>query len=120
MKGRVYSVSEDLDEVEKKKALKELKLGYMNLSEELFDQAKMDFVLALQYDSKCADAYWGLMLEKCQIRSENDLFINPVKYKEVVFLNEYQNAMKFASEFQKKYYAELLERIYAINEGENY
>ena len=120
MNGRVYSASEDLDENEKQKVLKELKLGYMNLSEEMFDQAKMNFMLALQYDSKCSDAYWGLMLEKCQIRSENDLFINPVKYKEVVFLNEYQHAMEFASDFQKKYYGELLERIYAINEGENY
>lgn len=119
MNGRVYYASEGISEEDRTKVVKELKLGYMNLSEELFEQAKMDFMLALQYDSKCSDAYWGLMLEKCQIRDEGELFSNPIKYKEVVFLNEYQHAMEFANETQKKYYEELLERIYAVNQGEN-
>ncbi len=119
MNGRVYCASEDLNEEERTKVIKELKLGYINLSEELFEQAKLNFMLALQYDSKCADAYWGLMLEKCQIRSESELYSNPIRYKEVVFLNEYQHAMEFAGETQKKYYDELLERIYAVNQGEN-
>ncbi|MBR1890536.1 MAG: hypothetical protein IJ817_02480 [Clostridia bacterium] len=112
--------SENLSEEERKKVVRELKLGYLNLSEELFDQAEMNFMLALQYDSKCADAYWGLMLEKCHVRDEQDLFSNPVTYKEVMFLNEYERAFEFATEDQKKYYNEILERIYAINEGEKY
>ena len=117
---RKYQASQNLNEVEREDVEKELKLGYMNLSEHLFDQAKMNFLLALQYDSACADAYWGLMLEKCKIANEEELYQNPVKYKDVVYLNEYESAMTFAEEGQKSAYDQLLERIYAIKEGENY
>lgn len=119
MIGRNYRASDGLAEEEKQKVVKELRLGYINLSEQLFEQAKVNFMLALQYDSACADAYWGLMLEKFQVRSEHELYDNPVTYKEAVYLPEYQNAMAFADEDQKKYYNEILERIYAINQGED-
>lgn len=117
---RKYQASQDLSEIDKERVVKELRLGYLNLSEHLFEQAKINFLLALQFDSACADAYWGLMLEKCNISSEEELYQNPVKYKEVVYLNEYESAMQFADENQKNTYNQLLERIYAIKEGENY
>lgn len=119
MIGRNYQASEGLSKEDAEKVVRELKLGFLNLSEQLFDQAKVNFLLALQYDSHCADAYWGLMLEKFQVRSEHELYENPVTYKEAVYLPEYQNAMEFASEQQRKYYNEILERIYAVNKGEN-
>ena len=117
---RKYQASQEIVGEEQEKVLREVELGYLNLSEHLFEQAQMNFLLALQYDSKCSDAYWGLMLEKYKIANEEDLYQNPVKYKEVVYLNEYENAIAFASEAQKNAYNQLLERIYAINEGEKY
>lgn len=117
---RTYQVSKDLPENEKERALKEVKLGYLNLSENMFDQAKINFLLALQYDSKCADAYWGLMLEKFQLGNEDELYSNPVKFKEAIYLPECEKALQFAGENQLKQFKDLLERIYAINEGDNY
>jgi len=117
---RKYQASKDIAEFDKERVNKELKLGYLNLSEHLFEQAKINFLLALQFDSGCADAYWGLMLEKYKIANEEDLYQNPVKYKDIVYLNEYEQAMAFADKDQKNAYNQLLERIYAIKEGENY
>jgi len=117
---RTYQVSNDLREDVKERALKELKLGYLNLSEKMFDQAKINFLLTLQYDSKCADAYWGLMLEKFQLGNEDELYSNPVKYKEAIYLPECEQALQFAEKNQLKRFKNLLERIYAVNEGDNY
>lgn len=117
---RTYKTSVDLAESEIPKTIKELKLGYLNLSDGMFEQAKMNFLLALQYDSKCADAYWGLMLVKFQLRNEDELYSNPVVYKSAVYLPECEKALQFASETQKKQYGDLLERIVKINEGDNY
>lgn len=117
---RTYQVSSDVPENERPKALKELKLGYLNLSDEMFEQAEMNFLLALQFDKKCADAYWGQMLAKFQIANEDDLYTNPVTYKSAIYLPECQNALQFADENQKKIFDSLLESIYKINEGDNY
>ena len=59
MSGRLYQASKSAPEDRKLQVLKELRLGYLNLSEGMFEQARLNFLLALQYDSKCADAYWG-------------------------------------------------------------
>ena len=117
---RQYQASANVKEEVKDLVEKELKLGYMNLSEELFEQARMNFLLATQLDPTCADAFWGLMLEKENIKSEDDLFENPVKYKEIVYTEYFDKAMLNANETQKACYNQILERIYAINEGDNY
>lgn len=117
---RTYQTSVDLPESEKNKTLKELKLGYLNLSDGMFEQAKMNFLLAIQFDSKCADAYWGLMLVKFQLKNEDELYSNPVVFKSAIYLPECEKALQFAEENQKKKFEDLLERIYKINEGDNY
>lgn len=117
---RVYQTSERLPESEKIKTLNELKLGYLNLKDEMFDQAKINFLLSLQYDSRCADAYWGLMLVKFQIKDEDELASNPILYKSAIYLPECQKALDFANDDQKKIYESLLEHIYKVNEGDNY
>lgn len=117
---RTYQTSADLPESEQVKTLNELKLGYLNLSDGMFEQAKVNFLLALQYDSKCADAYWGLMLVKFQIKNEDELYSNPNTYKSTVYLPEYEKAIEYAEENQRKKYEDLLDRIYKINEGDNY
>lgn len=117
---RRYQTSPDLNPEDKTKTMKELNLGYLNLSDEMFEQAKTNFLLALQYDSKCADAYWGLMLVKFQLGNEDELYSNPVKYKSAIFLPECQSALQFADDNQRAKYEDLLERIDKINSGENY
>lgn len=117
---RTYQTSATLSEEMKLKVEKELKLGYLNLSDGFFEQAKLNFLLALQYDSTCSDAYWGLMLEKFQITNEDELFSNPVRYKSAIFLPECEKALQYADENLKKTYQGMLERIYKINEGDNY
>jgi hypothetical protein len=117
---RVYQVSKGLAKNEETKALKELKLGYLNLSDGMFSQAKINFLLVLQYDSKCADAYWGLMLQKFQLKNEDDLYSNPVQYKSAITLPECESALNFADETQKAVYQNLLEEIYKVNEGDKY
>ncbi len=117
---RQYEASEHLSPEDEAKVLKELKLGYLNLSDGAFEQAKMCFMLALQYDSKCADAYWGLMLVKFQIKNEDVLETEPLTYKVALALPECQNALQFASDKQQAQYQNLLERIVKINEGDNY
>lgn len=117
---RTYCPSSGLDKEKAEKVRKELSLGFLNLSDGFFEQAKMNFLLALNLDDKCADAYWGLMLEKCQIENEDWLYSSPVKYKAVVMLPEYEKALSLADEDLKNKYLDLLERIYKINEGDNY
>ena len=117
---RQYKTSASVLDENKELVEKELKLGYMNLSEELFEAARMDFLLAAELDPNCADAFWGLMLEKENIKDEDDLSENPVKYKEIVYTEYYDKAMANASEEQKSCYNQILERIHAINEGDNY
>lgn len=117
---RSYQVSSDLPEELKKKTLKEVNLGYLNLSDGMFEQAKLNFLLALQYDNKCADAFWGLMLVKFQLKSEDELYSNPVEFRNAIFLPECEKALEFSNDEQKNKYNDLLERIRAINEGDNY
>ena len=117
---RQYETSENVSSEDAEKVLKELRLGYLNLSDGAFEQAKMCFTLALQYDSKCADAYWGLMLEKFQIKNEDVLETEPVLYKSALALPECQNALQFANEKQLAQYQNLLERIEKVSEGDNY
>ena len=66
-------------------ALKELKLGYINLADGFFDLAQTNFDLVILSDPKCADAFWGLMLCKCHIRNEDVLLTNATLYKNIVF-----------------------------------
>lgn len=117
---RTYQVSRDLEKDVEKLALKELNLGYLNLSEKMFEQAELNFLLTLQFDSKCADAYWGLMLVKFQLSNEDELYSNPVKYKSAIFLPECEKALSFADATLKQKYKDLLERVYKINEGDKY
>ncbi len=99
---------------------KELTLGFLNLSEGFFSQAQMNFEIVLQIDKACADAHWGLMLAKFQIKNEDELSTNPVQFKEVTDSLECKNALELADENLKNIYFSLLENINKINEGENY
>lgn len=117
---RTYQTSKDLPADLQEKTLKELTLGYLNLKDECFDEAKLNFDLALAYDPKCADAFWGQMLVKFQLDDEDKLYQEPVLYKSAIFLPECENALKFAETNQKKTFENILERIHKINEGDNY
>ncbi len=114
MSVRMYQASKSTPEDRKSSVLKELRLGYLNLSEGMFEQARLNFLLALQYDSKCADAYWGLMLYKLNIKKESELLQDPMKYKDVMKMQECQNAFTFGDDNQKKIYEGLLEEINKI------
>lgn len=117
---REYRASQNISPEDKKKILNELKLGYLNLSDGAFEQAKLCFTIALQYDSRCADAYWGLMLVKFQIKNEDILESEPLTYKSATSLPECQKALEFAEEKQLAQFEGLLERIVKINQGDNY
>lgn len=117
---RTLQLSSSCDEKLKSSLLKELTLGYLNLGDEMFDQAQLNFKIVKKLDEKCADAYWGLMLAKCQISSEEKLYTEAAKYKDVVLLQEYQKALEFAQDAQKKQFENLLEQIRKINSGEEY
>lgn len=117
---RTYQLSSNLSKEVEEKARKELELGYLNLSDEFFEQAKTNFLLTLQYDEKCADAYWGLMLVKFSLSNEDELYQNPVKFKSALYLPECEKALELADEDLKNKYLSLLERIQKINEGDNY
>lgn len=117
---RSFFSSEGLSPEDKKRVENELLLGFLNLEDEMFELANLNFELVLQIDPQNADAYWGLMLAKFQIRSEELLFTNAVTYKSVVYLPEFDKAMQFALPTQKKIYEGLLKRIYEINDGDNY
>ena len=114
MSGRLYQASKSAPEDRKLQVLKEIRLGYLNLSEGMFEQARLNFLLALQYDSKCADAYWGLMLYKLKIKNEEELLQDPPKYKDVMKMQECQNAFTFGDDTQKKIYEGFLEEINKI------
>ncbi len=117
---RNHVASAGLEEETKRNVEIELDLGYLNLSDEFFEQAEQNFTRAISLDEKCADAWWGMMLSKFQISNEDQLFAEPVKFKSVLLLPECQNALEFANAEQKNIYADLLERINKINEGDNY
>ncbi len=113
---RELKVSDDVAE----SVLKELKLGYINLADGLFDLAQTNFDLVILSDPKCADAFWGLMLAKCHIRKEDVLLNNATLYKNIIFLKEYQNALMYADDEQKAIYQNLLSEIAKINAGEEF
>ncbi len=115
---RTYQVSSNV--ADKEKALKELNLGYLNLEDQMFEQARLSFEIVLQYDPKCADAYWGLMLAKFQLPNENDLTDNAIHYKTAIYLPEYENAMKYADKDQKRRFDDMMENIYKINAGDDF
>lgn len=117
---RKYSVSASLPAQKAEQALKELKLGYLNLEDGYFAQAEQNFAIVLMIDENCADAHWGMMLAKLKLDNENKLFSQPVKYKNVLSLPECKKAFECADEGTKNKYNDLLERVLQINEGENY
>lgn len=117
---KTYQVSEGLEEEKKDEALRELQLGYLNLREGFFPQAEMSFQIVLVMDEHCADAWWGLMLCKLQISNEDKLYSNAVEFKTILSMKECENALKEATDTQKKIYDNILENIYRINEGDNY
>ncbi len=117
---RSYQISSNLDEEDRVSVEKQLQLGYLNLSEGFFEQAKMNFTIAVNIDQKCADAYWGLMLTKLGIKNEDELYSNPLQNKDATKLEECKKAMEFADENTKKIYQQLLEQIDKVNEGEGY
>lgn len=117
---RSLFINENLSDEDKVRVSKELKLGYLNLEDEMFEQAKLNFDIVLQIDSACADAYWGLMLCKYQLKSEDLLFTEAKTYESAIYLPEYENAMKFAQENQKKIFERVMQRINEIHAGDNY
>lgn len=117
---RTYETSTNLSQELKEKVEKELKLGFLNLEDGFFPQAEMNFMVALEFDQTCPDAFWGLCLVRLQVKNEDELFSNPMQYKDVLKMEECQKALENANETLKKKYENLLERIYKINEGENY
>ncbi|MBP3619656.1 MAG: hypothetical protein J6J24_03245 [Clostridia bacterium] len=108
---RTLRLSPSCSEEIESSLLKELMLGYYNLEDQMFDQAMMNFKVVIKFDSQCADAYWGLMLAKCQIASEESLFTQAQSYKHIVQLPEFENALKFAQGNQRKQYEGLIAPI---------
>ena len=106
--------------MDKESTLKELKLGYLNLADGLFDLAQTNFDMVILSDAENADAFWGLILCKCQIRNEQALKHNATLYKNIVYLKEYENALNYADETQKAIFENLTSEIKKINEGDNY
>lgn len=117
---RQYQGSQNLSEEKKVRVDKELKLGFLNLSEGFFEQAKMNFELALQFDPNAPDGFWGLMLAKLGATNEDDLNEYPMKFKDAVNMQECQSAQENASEDLKKIYQSLLENVMKVSNGENY
>lgn len=117
---RTYETSAGLSKELQERVDKELKLGFLNLSDGFFAQAEMNFKLALEFDKTCPDAFWGICLANLKIKNEEELYSSPVQYKDVLKMEECQKALECANETLKKRYENLLERIYKINEGENY
>ena len=117
---REFKASQNLSNELRHEVENELKLGYINLEEGMFAQAKENFELVLSLDPVCAEGFWGKMLEKCQIQNENELLDKPTKYKNVIFLPECENALKYATNEQKKIYENLLENVKKINDSENF
>ena len=117
---RTYHASRKVSGERAQKVEKELKLGYINLEDGCFEQAKMNFLLVLEWDKDCADAYWGLMLEKFQLTNEDELFTNPVAYKSAIFLPECEKALALADKNTLNSFKSMLDKIYQINEGDKY
>ena len=115
---RTLSVSVSAKDPEN--ALRELKLGYINLEDGLFKNAEVDFDMVLLLDPECADAFWGLMLAKKKIRREEALKTNAVLYKDIVKLKEYDKEMGFAEDTKKEHYKNLLGEIQKLNEDDKY
>lgn len=118
MNREYYASPNVTDEVIRQKVVDELNLGYFNLSDGLFEQAKLNFSLALQFDKRCSEAYWGLALCKLQIRDESVLNEKPSTYKNITGLSEYKKALDYATEKQKKVYKRLTEQIMIIHSVE--
>ncbi len=117
---RTYHASANATAEMAEKIEKELKLGYINLEDGCFEQAKLNFLLVLEWDKDCADAYWGLMLEKFQLKDEDELFTNPAAYKSAIYLPECEKALALADKSTLKQYKWMLDKIYQINEGDKY
>ena len=117
---RRYQCSQGLSKDQILATQNELNLGYLNLQDEMFEQAKQHFQLALSIDRNCADAFWGLMLERFKIKNEDDLFSYPTKYKSALNTKECQKACECANDEQREIYKNLLERIAKIEDGEKY
>ena len=117
---RKHQPSANLSDELFEKVSNELKLGYLNLADEFFVQAQMNFMLALEYDPNCADAFWGLMLVKLEVSNEDDLLGKPVQFKIALQMDECKKALELADKATKKQYESLLDRIIKINEGDNY
>lgn len=117
---RSYEPSQNLSKELEEKVKKELQLGFLNLRENFFDQAEINFRLALEFDKTCPDAFWGLMLVKLQLENEDRLYSNPMQFKDALKMEECQKALKFANQNLRNKYDDLLERIFKINEGDNY
>ena len=117
---RAYQTSEGLDPQLSVKAEKQLQLGFLNLSEGLFDLAKTNFQLAIEYDKKCADGFWGIMLAKLKVKNEDELYDDAAKFASAQLPEESEKALEYANEAQKNIYQKLLENILKISEGENY
>lgn len=117
---RTYQTSNKISSEDEIKTTKQLKLGYLNLSENFFEQAEMNFKIALELDGFCADAYWGLMLAKLKVKNEDELYSNPLQNKDATKMMECKKALEFADENTRKIYLQLLEQINKVNQGENY
>lgn len=117
---RTYHASQNVNEETAQRVERELKLGYINLEDGCFEQAKMNFTVALEWDKDCADAYWGLMLEKFQLKDEDELFTDPLAYKSAIYLPECQKALELADKNTANQYKWMLDKIYQINEGDKY
>ncbi len=100
--------------------LNELRLGYINLEDGLFNLAQTNFDMVILADPTCADAYWGLMLCKYKIRREEALKSNATLYKDIVKLKEYDKAMENADETKKGIFKNLLSEILKLQQGDNY
>lgn len=117
---RTYKFSKNLEEDKQTAVSKELQLGYLNLSDGFFDEAKANFVVALSLDPKCPDAFWGMMLSKSGIKNEDWLIDEAMKYSNIIYLPECKQAIENADDDLKKIYKQLLEEIYKIKEGDKY
>lgn len=114
---RHFECSQNLSEDVKIKVEKELELGFLNLSEKFFEQAKMNFEVAKNIDKKCPDAFWGLMLVKVKAENEDFLYREPEKFRKVLKFRELKLAREFASENLRKKYDDLLQNIYLLEKN---
>lgn len=100
--------------------LRELKLGYLNIKDGMFDLAQTNFDMVIISDKTCADAFWGLMLCKLQVRDENVFITDAEKYTKIFHLKEYQNAIKYANKEQKATYVNFIKDIPGYEMADDY